>query len=185
MEVDEQEQIQSVLDGDTERYRYFMERYGTQVLAFIYRMVADKEDAEELTQDVFVKAFNALPDFRGEASFRTWLLRIAYNTAQGYLRKQKPRLVNIDDDEHFPIYSGDDETDGETEAADELRTTQLHDAVEFLSPDEKTIITQYYLDEIPLKDIAFMMDIEPGTVYTRLHRIKKKLHTIIKCTENG
>lgn len=184
MEVDEQKLIQSILHGDTERYRYFMQKYGTQVLALIVRIVKDRQDAEELTQDVFVKVFNALSDFRGEASFRTWLMRIAYNTAQSYLRKHKPEIINLKDDEQFSESVNDKDLDDDEKELDEKRIMQLYNAIDYLSSDEKTIITQYYLEEVLLKDIAFIMDIEPGTVYTRLHRIKKKLHNMIKRAED-
>ena len=81
MEYDEAHIIQDVLEGKTSRYEYFLDKYGQQVFTLIVRIVASQEDAEELTQDTFLKAFRHLSSFKAESNFSTWIYRIAYNTA--------------------------------------------------------------------------------------------------------
>ena len=80
--------IAQILGGKTEAFSYFMDTYGQQVFTLIVRMVDSEEDAEELTQDTFMKAFSHLSSFCGHSSFSTWIYRIAYNTALSALRKR-------------------------------------------------------------------------------------------------
>ena len=86
---DEGDSIRRILAGETGLYSVFIQRYSPQVFALIVKMVSCPEDAEELTQDVFVKAFNKLDSFKGKSGFSTWLYRIAYNTAISALRKKR------------------------------------------------------------------------------------------------
>lgn len=88
MEKDESYIITRILAGKTEEYAYFLDTYGQPVFSLIVRMVNSEEDAEELTQDTFMKAFEHLSSFNGKSSFSTWIYRIAYNTALSFLRKR-------------------------------------------------------------------------------------------------
>lgn len=97
MEYDEAHIIQDVLEGKTSRYEYFLDKYGQQVFTLIVRIVASQEDAEELTQDTFLKAFRHLSSFKAESNFSTWIYRIAYNTAISAVRKKKYDLFDMDD----------------------------------------------------------------------------------------
>lgn len=97
MKNDELHIITSILAGNTERFSYFLDTYGQQIFTLIVRMVGSPEDAEELTQDTFMKAFRHLSDFNGKSSFSTWLYRIAYNTALSSLRKQPNEVLSVDD----------------------------------------------------------------------------------------
>ena len=86
--------ISSVLTGKTECFSYFLDAYGQQIFNLIVRMTGSPEDAEELTQDSFMKAFEHLSSFNGNSSFSTWLYRIAYNTTLSALRKKSRPLTN-------------------------------------------------------------------------------------------
>ena len=92
-QTDEQRLITRILNGHTEDYSYFMERYGENVFRLVAKLVTTQEDAEELVQDAFVRAYNHLSDFTGEASFSTWIYRIAYNLTVSWLRKQKMKYL--------------------------------------------------------------------------------------------
>lgn len=89
--------IASILSGRTEQFAYFLDTYGPQVFHLIVRMVGSPEDAEELTQDCFMKAFTHLSSFHGNSSFSTWIYRIAYNEATSALRKKDKELLSFDD----------------------------------------------------------------------------------------
>ena len=89
MEKDESYIITRILAGKTEEYAYFLDTYGQPVFSLIVRMVNSEEDAEELTQDTFMKAFEHLSSFNGKSSFSTWIYRIAYNTALSFSVKNR------------------------------------------------------------------------------------------------
>ena len=91
MRTEEQHKIEHILAGKTEEFAYFLDTYGQQVFTLIVRMVDSESDAEELTQDTFLKAFQHLSSFNGKSQFSTWIYRIAYNTALTALRKKKHR----------------------------------------------------------------------------------------------
>lgn len=88
MENDETHIIHRILKGETSLYEYFLDKYSQQVFILIIRIVENQEDAEELTQDTFLKAFEHLSSFKAESSFSTWIYRIAYNTAISATRKK-------------------------------------------------------------------------------------------------
>lgn len=177
--MDESKLIARILDGHTDDYGYFIERYGDSVASLVARLVPCHEDAEELVQDAFISGFNHIGSFLGHASFHTWISRIAYRCAISHLRRKRITYVEID--ERTPV------TDAEIDdvMADSRRAELLESAIYRLRPDEKTLLTLYYYDNMPMKDIAYITGIEPGTVATKLHRIRKKLYLIIKKDDNG
>ena len=92
---DETHIIHRILKGETSLYEYFLDKYSQQVFILIIRIVENQEDAEELTQDTFLKAFEHLSSFKAESSFSTWIYRIAYNTAISATRKRKQELIVV------------------------------------------------------------------------------------------
>ena len=174
MQTDEQRLIARILDGHAEDFGYFLERYGEEVFAIVSRLVSRQEDAEELVQDAFVRAFDRLETFGGRSSFSTWICRIAYTTTVSWLRKQRIKYLSIDDQPHL--------TDSEVDEAldDETRIDDLRSAVARLKPDEQTLLQLYYYDNRPISDIAYILDVEAGTIATRLHRIRRKLYLLMR-----
>lgn len=170
--------IRRILDGHDEDYSYFIERYSDSVTALVSRLVPNREDAEELVQDAFVKGFSHLDSFLANASFHTWISRIAYRCALSHLRRKKVKYIEIDD--RTPVA----DSDVDEAMADNSRTEQLRRAIDLLKPNEKTLITLYYYDDLPIKDIAYITGTEAGTVTTQLYRIRKKLYLIIN-KDNG
>ena len=173
MQSDEQRLIAQILDGHAEDFGYFLERYGEEVFAIVSRLVPQQEDAEELVQDAFVRAFNRLETFVGRSSFSTWVCRIAYTTAVSWLRKQRIKYLSIDDNPHLTDTEVDEGLD------DETRIDDLRRAITQLKPDEQTLLQLYYYDNRPLADIAYILDVEAGTIATRLHRIRRKLYLLM------
>jgi RNA polymerase sigma-70 factor (ECF subfamily) len=176
-QTDEQRLITRILNGHTEDYSYFMERYGENVFRLVAKLVTTQEDAEELVQDAFVRAYNHLSDFTGEASFSTWIYRIAYNLTVSWLRKQKMKYLQLDEKMDVSDKDIDQLLD------DISRIEQLHHACAKLSPDEQTLINLFYYEDLPMHDIAYVLGLGSGNVATRLHRIRKKLYIIIKRME--
>ncbi len=174
MQTEEQRRVARILDGHIEDFGYFLERYSEEAFAIVSRLVPQQEDAEELVQDAFVRAFNRLETFEGRSSFSTWICRIAYTTAVSWLRKRHVKYLSMDDQPQLS------ETEIDETLDDETRVEELRRTIELLKPDEQTLITLYYYDNRPLQDIAYILDVEPTTLATRLHRIRRKLYFLMK-----
>jgi len=176
--LDELSYIKRILEGDTNLFSVFLERYSRSIHSLIVRIIPSNEDAEELTQDTFMKAFRKLDTFKGECSFSTWLFRIAYNTAISATRKKKYIFPVIDDsmlqhvsDETIDLVFGDDE--------DEDRLQQLEEAITKLNVEEKTLITLYYSENKSIAEIAGMMEQTTDNVKVKLFRVRKKLYVLM------
>ena len=143
---DETQYIARILDGDTECFSAFLDRYSRPLYVLIVQIVGCSEDAEELVQDVFLKAFRCLGSYRGECRFSTWLYRIAYTTAVSATRKKKQEFLYIEENtiNNVPDEKADDilyPTD------DEERTARLIQAIDLLNVEEKALITLFYYEE--------------------------------------
>ena len=170
--------IKRILEGETNLFSYFLERYSRSIHSLIARIIPSKEDAEELTQDTFLKAFRKLDTFKGECSFSTWLFRIAYNTAISAIRKKRIILPIIDDamlegvsDELVDSVFEDDE--------DEIRLQKLEAAITKLTVEEKMLITLFYTDNKPVAEIAYLLELTTDNVKVRLYRVRKKLYVLM------
>ena len=181
MKKDEAHIIQEILNGKTEQYEYFLDRYGQQVFVLIDRIVTCQEDAEELTQDVFLKAFQQLSSFKAESSFSTWIYRIATNTALSIVRKRKDDIVRLDNSVFANL--SDNEVDEALEDDSEEQLKRLQQAMEQLDPDERVLITLYYLEEKPLVEVAFILGLTEANAKTKLYRLRKKMYVLIKNQE--
>jgi RNA polymerase sigma-70 factor (ECF subfamily) len=181
MKQDEAHIIQEILNGKADRYEYFLDQYGQQVYALVARIVSCQEDAEELTQDVFLKAFQQLSSFKAESSFSTWIYRIATNMAISAFRKRKYDVLHLDDAVFANL--SDTQVDEALEDDSEEQLQRLSSAMQKLEADERALITLYYMEEKPLSEIAFIMGMKENNAKVKLHRIRKKLYILIKDEE--
>ena len=173
--------IQEILNGKTEQYEYFLDRYGQQVFVLVDRIVSCQEDAEELTQDVFLKAFQQLSSFKAESTFSTWIYRIATNIAISAVRKKRNDVLRLDDSVFANL--SDTQVDAALEDESEEQMERLQQAMNQLEADERALITLYYLKEKPLAEVAFILGLTEGNAKVKLHRIRKKLYVLIKNQE--
>ena len=181
MKKEEAHIIKEILNGNTEQYEYFLDRYGQQVFVLVDRIVSCQEDAEELTQDVFLKAFQQLSSFKAESSFSTWIYRIATNIAISAVRKKRNDVLRLDDSVFTNL--SDTQVDEALEDDSEEQMERLQQAMNQLEADERALITLYYLEEKPLAEVAFILGITDGNAKVKLHRIRKKLYVLIKNQE--
>ena len=181
MKKEESHIIKEILDGKTEQYEYFLDRYGQQVFVLVDRIVSCQEDAEELTQDVFLKAFQQLSSFKAESSFSTWIYRIATNVAISAVRKKRNDVLRLDDSVFANL--SDTQVDEALEDESEEQMERLQQAMNQLEADERALITLYYLEEKPLAEVAFILGMTEGNAKVKLHRIRKKLYVLIKNQE--
>ena len=181
MKKDEAHIIKEILHGNTTLYEYFLDRYGQQVFVLVDRIVSCQEDAEELTQDVFLKAFQQLSSFKAESSFSTWIYRIATNEAISAVRKKKSDTIRLDESVFLNL--SESQVDEALEDESEEQLQRLQRAMEQLEADERALITLYYMEERPLMEVAFILGMTEGNAKVKLHRIRKKLYIFIKNQE--
>ena len=164
--------IQRVKAGDIRAFSAIVLKYQKMVFTIVLKIVDNREDAEDIMQEIFVKAFKSLDRFKEESEFSTWLYRIAYNTTISELRKRKISFVPIDDNlnpDNSPV------TDEETLDVAEIKLQYLDEALKKLSPDEIFLVTLYYYKEQSIEAISEVSNLSVANVKVKLHRIRKKL----------
>jgi RNA polymerase sigma-70 factor (ECF subfamily) len=168
--------VERVLGGDAEVFAVLVGRYSDRVFALIERICGDRGEAEELTQDTFVKAYENLYRFRLESSFSTWLYRIACNTAISHVRRRRVHFGEYHDER---AAAEDLRTEDETGAREE-RFQRLERALEALGADDRALVHLFYRDDLPVAEIARITALSPANVKTRLHRIRKRLGVLME-----
>lgn len=174
--------IQRILQGEIEAYRELIQRYQRMIFAFIYKMVNNAADAEDLTQDVFVKAYEKLSSYRGDSQFSTWLHTLARNRTIDFLRRRK-----IHDSEerlaHIPSRSRD-ELPQESLLGKEQRE-EIARAFSQLSDTYREVIVLRCTHEYPFEKIASVLGIAESTARVRYLRARQELAKILKRSEGG
>ncbi len=169
--------ISRVLDGERDAFSVLVEKYKDRVFTLVKGIVKERAVAEEVAQDVFVKAYTSLKKFRKEAGFSTWLYRIAYNTAVSQTRKKKFHYRSYDEElEMADSYV----TEMETNETEENRRKLLQRALLELTAEDKLILMLYYFEDKPLREISRTTGYSISNVKVRLFRIRKKLKTIME-----
>jgi RNA polymerase sigma-70 factor (ECF subfamily) len=176
--------IKRIQEGDTAAYACILDKYSRQVYSLALKVVRNKEDAEELAQDVFLKVFKHLGGFKGDSSFSTWIYRIAYNTAISYTRKKKQEWLAIE--EAVIINVSEEEVADALGQTDSTRQMEILDnALGQLPPGERAMIHFFYMEGKSMEEIASVTGLSVSNVKTKLHRIRKKLFVVMKETERS
>ncbi len=178
MRSDEKDIIKHILRGETHLYAHFVDKYSEAVFSLVAHMVNCREDAEEITQDIFIKAFEKLSSFNVDSSFSTWLYRIAYNTTISALRRRPCNSVAIAEE----ILADTDETlvDETLNNENEELLQRLDRAIALLSPEERALVRLYHLEERSISETAQITGLKENSVKVKLHRARKKLYILIK-----
>jgi len=169
------EVISRVLLGEQNAYAELVTRYQNYVFTLILRMIKSREDAEEIAQDVFVKAYRSLADFRGESKFSTWLYTITNTTCITFLRKKKLDVHSLDNEKVFEVAGNKDSGLRANVVEQKSRVNMVTRAIAMLSPDDAEIITLFYKAEQSLEEIARILGLEINTAKVRLHRARGRL----------
>jgi RNA polymerase sigma factor (sigma-70 family) len=167
--------ISQVLNGDQQAYAVLVDRYQSYVFTLALRMVKGREDAEEIAQDVFIKAYKYLKDFRGASKFSTWIYTIVNNTAISFLRKKKLDIYSLDNENVFETADSHDSGMRADTVEQKSRQQMVNRAIALLSTDDATIITLFYKNEQTLEEIAGILKIENNAAKVRLHRARTRL----------
>jgi RNA polymerase sigma-70 factor (ECF subfamily) len=181
----DREILEAVLGGDGTAYRGLVEKYQTRVYGMVFGMLRNREDARDVTQEAFVKAYRNLETFRLESSFYTWIYRIAMNLAIDFTRKRKRReTTGFDEgvatrDEDGSIAEAHHE-DGPGRQLERKRLfARIMDAMQELPEDQREVILLRELEGLQYKEIADIMGIPEGTVMSRLFYARKKLQKLL------
>lgn len=172
--------INAVLAGQTLQYEVLVKRHQRFVFTLAMRFAKNREDAEEIAQDCFVKAYRALGTFKQTAKFSTWLYTITYTTAMTFLRKKRLAIQSINDDENI-LQIANSGTNFDANLIEKKSAhVYLNHAIEMLLPDDAAIITLFYKGEQSLEEIAKALNMEAQTVKVKLFRARLRLKDKLK-----
>lgn len=178
--------VERVKRGDKAAFDLLVIKYQSRIISLVSRFVRNHSDAQDVTQDAFIKAYRALPNFRGESAFYTWLYRIAVNTAKNYLALQASRRttdMDADISELEQIDGSDTLKDVATPEhlllTGEIQETVIK-AIEGLPEDLRTAITLRELDGLSYEEIAEAMDCPIGTVRSRIFRAREAIDKLLE-----
>src|SRR4051812_46232937 len=174
--------VREVQGGDVAAFDRLIVKYRERVFGVVYNMTANREDASDLTQDAFIKAFQSIQRFSGQSSFFTWLYRIAINSTLSHLRKSRMRsffsleTINAEEPVSREIVAAlTDKTGVDRDTYVRELQEKLNDAMQKLSIKHRTVVTLFEIDGLSHQEIAEVMDCSVGTVRSRLHYAKQLL----------
>jgi RNA polymerase sigma-70 factor, ECF subfamily len=174
----EAELIHSILEGNQQNYAILIKQYQANVFRTAMGLLHNKEDAEEITQDVFVKVYQSLSSFNGKAAFSTWLYRITVNTSLNYLQKKKRRRFWVGLSDILQVASKDKSV--ETIITERSENELVQQALDALPEKQRLAFVFTKYEELPQKQVAEIMNISPGAVEQLLLRAKVNLKKILE-----
>lgn len=166
--------IQQVQQGKLSAFSSLVDQHKNLVYSLVLRMVNNTQDAEEVAQDTFVKAYKSIKQFKGDSKFSTWLYKIAYFTAINHLRKNDQLSSSI---ELATIESDDDSALDQLN--DQDKSDYLHQALNYLRPIDRNLISLFYLEELSIKEIEEITLLSKSNIKVKLLRIRKQLNGIL------
>ncbi len=181
--------VERVQDGDKQAFDILVKKYQHRIVALVSRFLSNSADVQDVTQDAFIKAYRALPNFRGDSAFYTWLYRIAVNTAKNHLVSQgrRPPSVDLDvsDAEQFEgsLALKEQATPERLLLKDEIQRV-VSETIEGLSEDLRTAITLRELEGMSYEEIAEVMGCPVGTVRSRIFRARETIQVKLKTLLN-
>ena len=173
---DDNQYIEQVIQGDTSAFASLVDRYKDLVFTIAMNITRNREDAEEVAQDAFLKAFRKLASFRKESSFATWIYRIAYNEAISKIRKN--RIKTLDLQEELTEIIPDEEAEEEIAGLDGREQKQVITQILDKLPEiDRVLVTLFYLNNHPVNEISEITGLGESNVKVRLHRVRKKIYS--------
>lgn len=170
--------INKVINGDASAFAYLVDTYKNMVFSLAYKMTKNKEEAEEVTQDTFIKAFKNLSNFKGDSKFSTWLYRICYHTTLDAIKKNKKNNYTFEINE--VTYNQIQSVETILQGIERKERSVIMDKCLMKLPDEeRSILWMFYYDELSLKEIIEVTNLSEANLKVKLHRARKKLLTIV------
>ena len=175
----DQHYIRKTLQGDVNAFSELIDRYQNLVYTVVLRVVKVKEEAEEVSQDTFLKAFESLGSYRGESKFSSWLYSIAYRKALDRVRKNN-RMKPVELVEDITEKNVEDIDNALHFLEQKERNDTIQKCIEQLPEKEAAIITFYYFEDMSVREISEITGLTEDNVKVKLHRSRKKLFTLLK-----
>jgi len=176
--VNDQHYINQTIEGNSNAFAILVDRYKGFVFTLAYKMMKNREEAEEVAQDTFIKVYKSLNKYKGESKFSTWLYKITYNTCLDQLKKKKEKNVVYIEDfserESKTIKNVLDNID------EKNRNQKIQDCLHLLLSEEAFLLTLYYFDDQSIEEISKVMDTNVNNIKVKLFRSRKKLASILK-----
>lgn len=191
--LSDQEVVRHAARGREAAYRELIRRYQRPVFSLIYRMVRDRELAEDLTQETFVKVLNAIESYRPEYKFSSWIFKIANNGAIDQLRRRTLSTLSLDGSPHAESAEAVEATtlqiaDSSESQLEEVTSrelgSQIERAIGQLRPEYRSCILLRHIDGRSYEEIAEMLDLPLGTVKTYIHRARNELRILLDNTRD-
>jgi len=176
---DDKQYIDRIVGGDVNAFSYIVDKYKGMVYTLALKFLKNPEDAEELAQDVFIKAFNGLSEFKFDSKFSTWLYRITYNTAISKLRKKQVETCDIDD-VHVPENQVLSAYNAINELTKQEQIKYIEIVLKNLNEEESVILTLFYLNENSIQEICEITGFSESNVKVKLHRARKSFYNELK-----
>ena len=177
--------IQEALGGDSKAYTRLMAKHHDAIFNFIYRMVRNRQQVEDLTQEAFIKAFASLKNFNDEYAFSTWLYKIATNNSIDFIRKRKLQTYSIDKpieakDSDYTFELRDESYEADKELISGQRTKLLESAIKNLPEKYRAVIHMRHVEEKSYEEIADQLKLPIGTVKAHIFRAREMLYRGLK-----
>ena len=176
---DDQKLIDAINKGDTKAYTQLVNRYKDLVYTLAIRMVRNREEAEEVAQDTFIKVFKSLDKFKGDSKFSTWIYKVTYNTCLDRIKKNKKHLNDVPIDE-FTFNKLETIDNALDNLIKEEKNRLIKNCINKLPEDSSALLTLFYFEDLSLEEISKIINIEANTVKVKLFRARKKLAVILE-----
>ena len=175
--------LEQIKQGNTNAYAMLINKHKTMAFNVALRVTRNREDAEEVIQDAFLKVYYSLKDFEGKSKFSTWLFRIVYNQAISKIRK-KTIDQNTINEEIIDNFANDEISNGLSYLKAEEQTKYINLALAKLSEEDSAIVTLFYLNESSIEEVSEITGLSEANVKVKLHRSRKKLYEELKLLLN-
>jgi RNA polymerase sigma factor (sigma-70 family) len=175
IELTDTEIIKKILQGEQALYGQLVQRYQQYVFTLVLRFTDNRQDAEEISQDIFIKAYRSLADVRGDSKFSTWLYTIVRTSCITFLRKKKLDTTSIDNERTLTTLENRESSFNANIVEQKSRHAMVNAAIRLLSPDDAQLITLFYKGEQSLEEIGKIMSYDPNTIKVKLHRARHRL----------
>ncbi|MFC6859298.1 RNA polymerase sigma factor [Zunongwangia atlantica] len=171
--------IDQILGGDKQLFSVLVDRYKKLVFTLCLRLLKNREEAEEVAQDSFVKIYKSLNKFKGEAKFSTWVYRVTYNNCLDFLKAKKRKFqeLSVDAYDGFEI---EDLDNAITVLEEKERKSAILSCINSLNEDDAFLLTLHYYEDQSVKEIAEIMNLSVANVKVKLYRSRKQLAVILK-----
>lgn len=188
-QLSDKDVIRQARDGRETAFRELIRRYERPVFSVIYRMIRDRELAEDLAQETFIKVLNALDKYKPEYKFSSWIFKIAHNTTVDHLRKKELDTLSLDGSPHARTQEQAEATSFTAVAAGENPEeytsskqlgAEIEEAIALLRPEYREAIVLWHIEGHPYEEIAEIMDLPLGTVKTYIHRGRNELRKLLQ-----